>query len=72
MQKAVANAWRQIEQRLRSIEAQNKGKSVELMSVSYDSLPGDSVIEELPEVPKSSRPSGVSAAVRIRATYVMR
>jgi len=43
-----------------------------LVDVSYDSSPGESVIEELPEQPKSSRPKEVEVAVRLRAAYVLR
>jgi len=43
-----------------------------LVEVSYDPSPGESVIEELPEEPLSSRPKEVEVSVRLRATYEVR
>jgi hypothetical protein len=71
VKKAAAQAWSRIESRLHSIEAE-AGRKVELVSVAMDTLPGDSVIEELPEVPKSSRPGAVPVTVRLRATYKLK
>ncbi|MGA2328108.1 MAG: hypothetical protein ABSH05_17660 [Bryobacteraceae bacterium] len=69
--RAAEKAWREIETRLRQLAAAAPGKSLEVVEVSYDPLPGESVIEELPELPKSSRPQAVEVSVRLRATYVL-
>jgi hypothetical protein len=71
-QRAVASAWLRVEARLRDIAAQNPGRKLEVVQVSYDPSPGESVIEELPDRPKSSRPKEVEVSVRLRATYVLR
>ena len=66
---ALAKAWAGIETRLRELKASTPGKEPQLLEVSYDPLPGESVIEELPDTPKSSRPQAVEVSVRISATY---
>jgi hypothetical protein len=68
----VTKAWLEIESRLSAIAVQTPGKKLELIDVSYDPSPGESVIEELPELPKSSRPQEVEVSVRLRVTYIMR
>jgi len=70
--RALEKAWAKVETRLRESAASTPGKEPELMEVSYDPLPGESVIEELPDNPKSSRPQAVEVSVRIRATYRLR
>jgi len=70
-ERAIAEAWRELEARLRRLSAANPGRRYRLVSVSYDPLPGESVIEELPDRPKSSRPDAVEASVRLRATYAV-
>ena len=65
----MAKAWSGLETRLRELEASAPGKEPELLGVRYDPLPGESVIEELPDNPKSSRPQAVEVSVRISATY---
>ena len=70
-EKAADRAWRVIEARLRDLAAASPGKKYELVAVSYEPLPGESVIEELPEAPKSSRPEAVQVSVRLRATYAL-
>jgi hypothetical protein len=67
--RALDKAWAGIETRLRELTATTPGKKAELLDVSYDLLPGESVIEELPDDPKSSRPQAVEVSVRISATY---
>jgi len=67
--RAVGKAWAGIEARLLELKASAPGKEPELLEVSYDPLPGESVIEELPDNPKSSRPQAVAVSVRISATY---
>ena len=67
--RALAKAWAGVEARLRELKASAPGKEPELLEVSYDPLPGESVIEELPDNPKSSRPQAVEVSVRISATY---
>jgi hypothetical protein len=67
--RALAKAWAGIEARLQELRASAPGKEPELLAVSYDPLPGESVIEELPDNPKSSRPEAVGVSVRISATY---
>jgi hypothetical protein len=67
--RALEKAWAGIEKRWRDLTASTPGKEPELLEVSYDLLPGESVIEELPDNPKSSRPQAVEVSVRIRATY---
>lgn len=70
--KALKNAWAEVENRLRDLAAAARGEKLELIDVSYDPLPGESVIEELPELPKSSRPEAVEVSVRVRAVYAKR
>jgi hypothetical protein len=67
--RALEKAWAGVEKRLRELTASPPGKAPELMEVHYDILPGESVIEELPDNPKSSRPQAVEVSVRIFATY---
>jgi hypothetical protein len=57
--------------RLRDLTASTPGKKPRLLEVSYDPLPGESTIEELPDDPKSSRPQAVEVSVRIIATYTL-
>lgn len=71
-QKAAEEAWSEIENRLREIAKASPGRKLEIVGVSYDPMPGESIIEELPERPKSSRPQVVEVAVRLRATYALR
>ena len=70
--RALEKAWAGIEKRLRELTSSSPGKEAELLEVSYDPLPGESVIEELPDTPKSSRPQAVEVSVRISATYRLR
>ena len=70
-ERALDKAWREIEAHLRDLAAANPGQKYELVAVRYDPLPGESVIEELPDIPKSSRPQEVQVSVRLRATYVL-
>ena len=70
--RALEKAWAGVETRLRESTASTPGKEPELLEVSFDLLPGESVIEELPDNPKSSRPQAVEVSVRIRATYRLR
>jgi hypothetical protein len=70
--RALEKAWAGVEKRLQELTASTPGKAPELMEVHYDLLPGESVIEELPDNPKSSRPQSVEVSVRISATYRMR
>jgi hypothetical protein len=67
--RAREKAWAEIETRLRELTAAAPGKEPELVHVSYDPLPGESLIEELPDNPKSSRPQAVEVSVRISVTY---
>ena len=66
----MAKAWVAIEARLRDLGAAQQGRKFKLASVTYDAVPGESVIDELPDQPKSSRPDAVEVAVRLRAVYV--
>ena len=70
-QRAAARAWTRIEAHWREIAAAARDKKLEVLAVSYDPLPGESVIEELPGQPKSSRPQEVQVSVRLRATYTV-
>jgi hypothetical protein len=70
--RALARAWATIEARRDELESSNPAKKFQLLEVSYDPLPGESVIEELPDLPKSSRPKAVEVVVLVRATYVLR
>ena len=67
---AVEKAWQEIEARLREIASAAPGKRLKLVEVRYDPQPGESIIEELPDGPKSSKPRTVEVSVRLRATYV--
>jgi hypothetical protein len=70
--RALDKAWAGIETRLRELTASTPGKKPQLLEVSYDPLPGESTIEELPDNPKSSRPQAVEVSVRVLATYTLR
>jgi hypothetical protein len=69
---AADKAWEEVVRRLRDLSSTHPGRVFDLVEVSYDPLPGQSVIEELPDLPKSSRPQAVEVAVRVRATYALR
>lgn len=69
--KAVETAWKSIEARLREIASAAPGKEVEIVEAVYDASPGESIIEELPDGPKSSKPQAVEARVRLRVVYVL-
>jgi len=71
-QRALDDAWRGLETRLRDAEARTPGRKLSLVQVSYNPSPDESAIEELPEQPNSSRPKEVEVSVRLRATYVVR
>ncbi len=71
-ERAVAKAWKQVQERLQDAIAANPGKKYELVAVSYDPLPGESIIDELPEQPKSSRPQAVEVSIRLCAMYSAR
>ena len=61
-------AWKEIEQHAVGMAAKN-GWRLTPLKISYDPLPGESVIDELPDLPKSSRPEAVPVSVRLRVTY---
>lgn len=67
--RAAAQAWTDVEQRLRELVASSPRKKLQLIEVQYDPLLEESLIEELPDQPKSSRPQVVEVAVRLRVTY---
>lgn len=70
--RAAAQAWTDVQQRLRELAAARPGKKLELVAVQYDPMLEESLIEELPDQPKSSRPQAVEVAVRLRVTYELR
>jgi hypothetical protein len=70
--RAAARAWATIEARRAELSSANPARKFQLVEVSYDPLPGESVIEELPDLPKSSRPKAVEVTVLVRATYALR
>jgi hypothetical protein len=67
--RAAAQAWTNVEQRLRELVAASPSRKLELVEVQYDPMLEESLIEELPDQPKSSRPQAVEVAVRLRVTY---
>jgi hypothetical protein len=71
-ERAAGEAWADVERRAAEAAAAVPGKKLELVQVSYDPLPGESVIDELPDQPKSSRPRSVAVSVRVRAVYLLR
>jgi hypothetical protein len=71
-QQAAAQAWAAIQTRLQQLATTSPGRKFELVEMSYDPLSGQSLIEELPDEPKSSRPQAVEVSVRLRATYALR
>ena len=72
LERAAAKAWIEAEKLLAEAAGAAPGKKLEIVEVHYDRLPGDSLIEELPDLPKSSRPDAVEVAVRLRITYTFR
>ncbi len=68
----MAAAWAEAEKRLGEIAAAAPGKKPEIVNIYYDRLSGESLIEELPDQPKSSRPDAVEAVVRLRIRYALR
>jgi hypothetical protein len=70
-QRAAARAWAAIQTRLQELASASPGRKYELVEVSYDPSSGQSLIEELPDQPKSSRPQAVEVSVRLRATYAL-
>jgi hypothetical protein len=71
-EKAVANAWSDIEAQLAHFAPAKSAWRFQLVEVQYDPMTGESVIEELPDEPKSSRPQTVEVRVMLRAVYVLR
>ncbi len=71
-QRAAAQAWAAIQTRLQQLATASPGRKFQLVEVSYDPLSEQSLIEELPDQPKSSRPQAVEVSVRLRATYALR
>lgn len=67
--RAADQAWTNVEQHLRELAAATPSRKLELVEVQYDPMLEESVIEELPDQPKSSRPQAVEVAVRLRVTY---
>ena len=68
-ERATAEAWNKVEQQLGQFAAAQPGKKLELTKVEYDPFVDESLIEELPDQPKSSRPQAVEVAVHLRVTY---
>lgn len=68
-QRALAQAWTQIQERLQELRAVSPKRQLRLTAVHCDPLSGQSTIEELPDQPKSSRPQAVEVSVSLRATY---
>lgn len=68
--RAADQAWTNVEQHLRELAA-TPSRKLELVEVQYDPMLEESVIEELPDQPKSSRPRAVEVAVRLRVTYAL-
>ncbi len=72
-QRAAQQAWSNVEKRVTEFGASAPGKKLRLIQVQYEpSMDQESVIDELPEQPKSSRPQAVEVRVRLRATYELR
>lgn len=71
-QRAAARAWANIQERLRELTAANPNRKLQLVGVQYDPMTAQSLIEELPDQPKSSRPHAVEVTIRLRATYEWR
>lgn len=71
-EKAAAAAWSEAEKRLGEIAAAAQGTKPEIVNVYYDRTPGESTIEELPDLPISSRPEAVEVVVRLRVEYALR
>jgi hypothetical protein len=71
-QRAAAQAWAAIQARLQQLVTASPDRKFELVEMSCDPMPGQSLIEELPDRPKSSRPQAVEVSVRLRATYALR
>lgn len=68
-ERAAAQAWTKVEQRLQELVTASPSGKLELIEIEYDPLLEESLIEELPDQPKSSRPQAVEVAVRLRVTY---
>jgi hypothetical protein len=64
---AMLRAWKNIEEQAAGLAAR-AGRKLTPVRISYDPLPGESVIDELPDLPKSSRPEAVPVSVRLRVT----
>jgi len=71
-QRAVAQAWAAIQTRLKQLASASPDRKFELEEVIYDPISGQSLIEELPDCPKSSRPKAVEVSVHLQATYALR
>jgi len=68
-ERAAAQAWTTVEQRLQELGTASPSRKLELVKIEYDPMLEESLIEELPDQPKSSRPQAVEVAVRLRVTY---
>jgi len=69
--RATANAWAEVQKALKTLTELEPDRKLRVLSVGYDPLPGESVIEELPEQPKSSHPQAVTFAVRLTVVYIV-
>ncbi len=66
---AADAAWREIQNRLEAIKKKLGDPRVELVEVSYDGDSFLSLVDELPDEPKSPDPGGVEIRVAIEAHY---
>ena len=68
---AFAKAWVESQGKLDAVAQAAPGMKLEVLEVHYDRLAAESLIEELPDQPKSSRPEAVEVAVRLRIRYAL-
>lgn len=66
---AVSDAWKTIDAKLRDLAKSRPHRPFVIKQIVYDPMPGDSIIEELPERAKSSRPWEIEVAARLQITY---
>ncbi len=71
-ERAVARAWADIQAQLEQFASAHPDRKFELVQVRYDPISDQSLIEELPDDPKSSRPKAVEVSVHLWATYALR
>ncbi|HYK89612.1 MAG TPA: hypothetical protein VE398_12625 [Acidobacteriota bacterium] len=66
---AMDAAWQKIQSRLEAIKKMLNIRDVELVELTYDGDSSVSLVDELPDEPKSSSPDHIEVRVTVEACY---